>query len=81
MKTTSTKTPYEIRLELLQMAQAHLHNTAEQQLNFMTKFMEKTQLAGIHTLQELQKAVPKSYSIEDIIAKANELYAFVQKKD
>ena len=80
-KPTSGKTPYEIRLELLQMAQQHLQTTFDRQMQFATEALKLATDAQWKSIEELKTLMPKAYTFEDILAKANELYGFVQKKD
>lgn len=80
-KQATSKTPYEIRLELLQMAQQHLEATFRAQLEFTTKALTLATGAQLKSAEELKNLMPVGYSVEDIIAKAGELYGFVQKKD
>ena len=71
------KSPYEIRLEVLQMAKDYMDNlqkltesTAKQAVDLATK-------QGAANLEAWQALMPKSYSLEDLTTKANELYSFV----
>lgn len=77
---TTNKTPYEIRLELLQMAKDHLESTFKAQCDFAAQLIAGLVTANKANLAELQALVPKAYTIEEIMAKATELYSFVQKK-
>ena len=92
----SNKTPFEIRADLLKLAQEHLQ---QQHLNNVTfaaqawqKYLESLKVAevlGAEQLLALQqewlsamtKFIPPAPSFEDILTKAQELYGFVQKKD
>jgi hypothetical protein len=80
-KTNGTKTPYEIRLELLQMAKEHLDATFKAQVDFANQMTAALVAANKATAEELQKWAPKAYTTDEIIKKAAELYGFVQKKD
>lgn len=80
-QTQGSKTPYEIRLELLQMAKDHLDASFKAQVDFATQVTAALIAANKATVEELQKLAPKSYSIDEITKKAAELYSFVQKKD
>lgn len=79
----SSKTPYEIRLELLRLARDHLESTYRSQCEFATQMMSIYNKAGESAieanLEAMKGLVPKTFSIEDIVAKANELYSFVGK--
>ena len=82
-KTTASsgKSPYEIRLALLQMAQDYLANATAMQIDFAQRMGDHLIASQKATLEEVTKLMPKSHTVEDIIKKANELYSFVQKKD
>lgn len=80
-KNTGSKTPYEIRLELLQMAQEHLQTTYDRQMQFATEALKLAQDAQWKSLDELKKLMPVPFTFDEIVAKASELYGFVQKKD
>ena len=82
--TSASKTPYEIRLEILQMAKDHLETAYKSQVEFSFKMMEAliaTQVGDSKKLQEeMQKLIPVPFTIEDITKKAAELYSFVLTK-
>ncbi len=80
-QTVSSKTPYEIRLELLQMAKDHLDATFKMQFDFATRMANALIEQNRATVEEIQKLMPKAYSIEDITKRAAELYGFILKKD
>lgn len=82
-KTTqgSSKTPYEIRLELLQMAKDHLESSFKAQVDFATQMTAALVAANKATVEELQKFAPKTYTVDDITKKATELYAFILRKE
>lgn len=75
------KTPYEIRLEVLQMAKDHLDATIKMQTEFAARMFESLKVANKATVEELAKYAPQMYSVDDITKKAQELYSFIQKKD
>lgn len=77
----STKTPYEIRLELLQMAKDHLDATFKAQVDFSTQMINALVAANKASVEEMKKLVPQAYTFDDITKKAAELYSFVLKKD
>jgi predicted translin family RNA/ssDNA-binding protein len=72
----TTKNPFEIRAEVLQLAKEYMDQSYHMNLNFMQKAMEE----GRKTFEEYQEAV-KMYSTEDLMKKAQEMYSFVSKKD
>ena len=80
-KQVQHKTPYEIRLEVLQMAKDHLDATIKMQTEFATRMFEVLKDANKMTIEEFSKYVPQMYSVDDITKKAQELYSFIQKKE
>jgi hypothetical protein len=79
--TNGSKTPYEIRLEILQMAKDHLDAAFKAQVDFATQMSAALIAANKATIEEMQKLAPVGYTIDDITKKAAELYAFILKKD
>lgn len=80
-KPTTGKSPYEIRLELLQMAQSHLQSQFDRQMQFATEALKLATDAQWKSIDELKKLMPPPFTFDEILAKANELYGFVQKRD
>lgn len=80
-KPTSGKSPYEIRLELLQMAQQHLESAFRLQMEYATKALQLATDAQWKSAEQLKAMMPSTYTMDDVLKKANELYGFVQKKD
>lgn len=76
----STKSPFEIRLELLKMAQEYFIYTADTQQKILIDAFEVAHKAGELTFEEFSKNLPKTFSIEDVVAKAKEFYSFVDGK-
>jgi hypothetical protein len=69
----SSKNPFEIRTEVLAMAKEYLDKQVELQVEYTKKMIE----AG----EKIASEMPTMYSTEELIAKAQELYGFVSKKD
>ncbi len=74
-------TPYEIRLQLLQMAKDHLDATFKAQADFAMQMSAALIAANKATVEEMQKLMPKSYTLDEVTKKAGELYSFILKKD
>ena len=72
--------PYELRFRLLEMAQGYLQDQQARQQNFAIDAWNFAQEQGTANMKVFEDLQPKSYSIEDIKKKANELYEFVEKK-
>ena len=94
--TMSQKTPFEIRADLLKMAQEHLQQQYLNNLSFATqawqKYLQSFKVSEVSSAEQLASAqkqwfeamakfMPTAPTFEDIITKAQELYGFVQKKD
>ena len=80
-RSTSSKTPYEIRLELLQMAKDHLDATFKAQVDFALQMTTAMVAANTATVEEMKRLIPQPYTVDDITAKASELYSFILKKE
>lgn len=74
--TMANKNPFEIRSEMLQLAKDYM----DQQYQMNVTFMEKMVAEGKKSAEDLQKAYTM-YSMEELMAKAKEMYSFVSKKD
>lgn len=72
----TTKNPFELRTEVLEMAKDYM----DQQQKANTAFMEKALEEGKKSFEEYQAAVTKMYSMEELMEKATEMYSFVSKK-
>lgn len=65
--------PYEVRLEVLKMAQGILERQFDTEQAFLWELMSKDEL----TLDRLRSTMPQMPTADQIKAKANELYEFV----
>lgn len=72
----SNKNPFEIRSEMLQLAKEYM----DQQYHMNVQFAEKMLDQGKMQMEEFQK-VTEMYSLEDMMAKAKEMYTFVSDKN
>ena len=72
--------PYELRFRLLEMASGYLYDQQERQNNFAIDAWEFAKEEGTANMELWKELQPKSYTIEDIKKKANELYEFVEQK-
>jgi hypothetical protein len=64
----TTKNPFEIRAEVLQLAKDYMDQQYHMNLNFMQKAMEE----GRKTFEEYQEAA-KMYSTDDLMKNAQEM--------
>ncbi len=74
---STNKNPFEIRLELLQMAKDHLDKAYAANLEFARKAFDAALEANKVTLEQWQTFVPKQYTLDEITAKATELANFI----
>ena len=72
----SNKNPFEIRQEVLQMAKDYMDQQWATNVAFTRQMFDMNKV----TVEQMQEAL-KPYSIETLMGKAQELYAFVSKKD
>jgi hypothetical protein len=72
--------PFELRFKLLEMSTEFLEKQAEKNLELAHQAWDLAREQGEATVDLYKSLQPKSYSIEDIKEKAEELYTFVDKK-
>ncbi len=70
------KDPFEIRAEMLQLAKEYMDKQQEMNVQLMNDLFEQNKVQ----MEEVIAAY-KMYSMEDLMAKAKEMYTFVSKKD
>ena len=70
------KNPFEIRAEMIKLAKDYMDAQHELNIQLMNDMYEQ----GKKTYEEVQEAY-KMYSMEDLMAKAKEMYSFVSTKD
>ena len=76
-----TKTPYEIRFDLLLMAKDMLDRQYEQSVAIAWQALEKGMETNKTLYKDVEKYVPKMFTPEEIIEQAERLQGFVSKKD
>ena len=72
----TNKNPFEIRAEMLQLAKEYMDQQYHMNVQFAERMMEQNKQNASDF-----KDIYKMYSIEDLMAKAKEMYEFVSKKD
>ena len=72
--------PYELRFNLLEMAQGYLQDDYSRKENFVSQVWELARENGEANMKMFEELQPESYTIEDIKNKASELYEFVEKQ-
>jgi hypothetical protein len=70
------KNPFEIRAEMVSLAKEYLDQVTALNIEAANKMME----AGKIQAEEYQKAV-QMYTMDDLMAKAQEMYKFVSTKE
>lgn len=70
------KNPFEIRAEMIQLAKEYMDKQQEMNVQFAKDMFEQ----GKMQMEQFQETC-KMYSMEDMMAKAQEMYTFVSKKD
>lgn len=81
----SNKNPFEVRLEVLKMAQEMADKAYQESTQLAWNMVEKAAEYQNKTMAEMQTYFetlkPKMYSPQDIVEKANELYRFITTND
>jgi len=72
----SSKNPFEIRAEMLQLAKDYM----DQQYHMNVQLMNDLYEQGKKSYKEVEEAY-RMYSMEDLMSKAKELYSFVSTKE
>ena len=76
----ANKNPFEIRFDILAMAKERLDKQYDRaQENYQT--MMKQTKDSAKTMEDMNKYIPKMYQPQEVMAKAEELYKFITKKD
>lgn len=77
----STKSGFEIRADLLKLAQEHLEAQYHANIDFATQAYQIMVEQGKAAQTSLMDYLPKPYTFADVMEKAKEMYEFVVKKD
>ncbi len=72
--------PFEIRAEMLKMAQDYLEKQQEINTQFAKQAFDQLVVTGQKVQADWQTYAPKMYDFSEVIAKAKELYGFVNAK-
>jgi hypothetical protein len=76
----SNKNPFEIRAEMLQLAKEYMDQQHQMNIQFYENMVAEGRKVREDIEDQLQEAY-KMYSMDDLMAKAKEMYTFVSKKD
>ena len=79
--TSTSKNPFEVRLEVLKMAQEMVNQSYNENTQLAWSMVEKVSEYQHKTMSEMQEYLntlkPAMYTPEEVVKKANELYAFI----
>jgi hypothetical protein len=70
--------PFEIRTEMLKMAQDYLQKQQEINFEFAQDTFEQLVKEGKKVADDWKTYAPKMYTFEDVLKEANKLYGFVK---
>ena len=70
--------PFEIRAEMLRMAQEYLTKQQEINLDFAGRTFEQLVKEGKKVADDWKEYAPKMYSFDEVLKEANKLYGFVK---
>lgn len=77
----SNRSPFEIRTNLLEIAQNYLQKQWEANNELARATFLDAMRTGIAAQHDWEKYAPKYFDFSEITKKAQELYGFVQNKD
>jgi hypothetical protein len=70
--------PFEIRTEMLKMAQEYLQKQQEINFEFAQETFEQLVKEGKKVQEDWQQYAPKMYTFDEVLKEANKLYGFVK---
>ena len=76
----SNKNPFEIRAEMLNLAKEYM----DQQYHMNIQFLENMVAEGRKAREDIEEQLKdayKMYSMDELMAKAKEMYSFISTKD
>lgn len=76
----STKSPFEIRLEILKMTAELMQAEYESNMEFITEMQENLANKGMNTQAMVEKFMPKAFDFDEMLAKSRKFYDFVNAK-
>ncbi len=71
-------TPFEIRAQMLEMAQEYLQKQFELNQEFARRTFDELVKSGEKVQSDWQQYTPKMYGFDEVVSKAKELYGFVK---
>ena len=70
--------PFELRAQMLSMAQDYLQQQQQINLDFAGRTFEQLVIEGKKVAEDWHQYAPKMHSLEDVVKEANKLYGFVK---
>jgi hydrogenase maturation factor len=71
-------TPFEIRAQMLEMAQDYLQKQFELNSEFAKRTFDELVKSGEKVQSDYNQYMPKMYGFDEVVSKAKELYGFVK---
>lgn len=76
-----SKNPFELRTDVLAMAKDYMDQQQKMAENLAQKAFEAALDFNHKASEQWEKYVPKMYTMEELMQKAQEMYGFISKKD
>jgi hypothetical protein len=77
----TTKSPFEIRTRMLELATEYLQTQYYANVEFTKESFLEMIRTGQAVQKDWEKFAPKMYDFNEVLKKAQELYGFVSKRD
>lgn len=75
-----SKSPFEIRLEILKMTAELMQAEYESNMEFITEMQENLAEKGMNTQAMIEKFMPKPFDFAEMLEKSKKFYEFVNAK-
>ena len=75
-----SKSPFEIRLEILKMTAELMQAEYESNMEFITEMQENLAEKGLNTKEMVAKFMPKAFNFDEMLEKSKKFYDFVNQK-
>lgn len=75
-----SKSPFEIRLEILKMTADLMQAEYESNMEFLTEMQENLAEKGLNTQAMIDKFMPKPFDFGEMLEKSKKFYEFVNAK-
>ena len=75
-----SKSPFEIRLEILKMTADLMQAEYESNMEFLAEMQESLAEKGLNTKEMIDKFMPKAFNFDEMLEKSKKFYDFVNQK-